>query len=568
VGFRYALYHPGLAWGNLFIVTANGSSSSPAPAAERLSVDLVEAGLVAPLPRAYLEGRDLDLLEPLRFLPPGELPDGAPAGAAPDRRGVAEALRVANRAYGHPGADRLAGRLAEAETLVVVGGQQPGLFGGPLYTLSKMVAAGRWAEAMEEATGTPAVAVFWVATEDHDWHEVSRATFLSPDGPRRFDLGEDPDPLLPVGMRTLGAGVREIFAALPELRSSDRYEEWVETLARIYRPDARFGEAFSRWAVAVLGERCPLLLDAMDPGIKEAEAPWLARLVEERAAWEEASAEADRRIEERGHPLQVHPQRASSPLFELRGGERRRIEWVDGGEEGYHLRGAEAGARPVADLLEKIEDNPSVVSPGVLARPAIQDALLGTTLQVLGPGEVSYMAQAAPAYRVLGVAAPWIALRPQVLVLEGHHREKLEELGLPLAALLGPEDALERRLAGENGAGFVERTREELAAALAALGEEAASLDPNLERPFEKTREHVLRSLDTFAGKVTAAAARRDGVRARRVDRLRQVCLPGGALQERVISSSHFPGKYGERFVEALWEQMELDGRRLQVIEP
>jgi bacillithiol synthase len=320
--------------------------------------------------------------------------------------------------------------------------------------------------------------------------------------------------------------------------------------------------------VAVLGERCPLLLDAMDPGIKQAEAPWLARLVEERAAWEEASAEADRRIGERGHPLQVHPQRASSPLFELRGGERRRIEWADGGGEGYHLRGAEGGGRPLADLLATIEDNPSVVSPGVLARPAIQDALLGTTLQVLGPGEVSYMAQAAPAYRVLGVAAPWIALRPQVLVLEGHHREKLEEMGLPLAALLGPEDELDRRLAGENGAGFVERTRDELSAALAALGEEATAFDPNLERPFEKTREHVLRSLDTFAGKVIAAAARRDEVRAGRVERLRQVCLPGGALQERVVSSSHFPGKYGERFVEALREQMDLDGRHLQVIEP
>ena len=552
-------------------MTANGSSSSPAPAAERLSVDLVTAGLVGSLPRAYLDGADLDLLEPLRFLLPGELPDGPPSGAAADRGGVAEALRVANRAYGHPGADRLSGRLAEAGTLVVVGGQQPGLFGGPLYTLSKMVAAGRWAEAIERETGTPAVAVFWVATEDHDWHEVSRATFLSPDGPRRFDLGEDPDPLLPVGMRTLGAGVQEVFAALPELRSSDRTGEWVETLARIDRPDARFGEAFSRWAVAVLGERCPLLLDAMDPGIKAVEAPWLARLVTERGAWEEASAEADRRIGERGHPLQVHPQRGVSPLFELRGGERRRIEWT-GGDEGaggsYHLRGAEAGTRPVADLLATIEDNPSVVSPGVLARPAVQDALLGTTLQVLGPGEVSYMAQAAPAYRVLGVAAPWIALRPQVLVLEGHHREKLEELGLPLDVLLGPEDRLERRLAGENGAGFVERTREELEASLAALGEEAAALDPNLERPFEKTREHVLRSLDTFAGKVTAAAARRDEVRARRVDRLRQVCLPGGTLQERVVSSSHFPGKYGERFVQALWEQMELDGRRLQVIEP
>ena len=42
-----------------------------------------------------------------------------------------------------------------------------------------------------------------------------------------------------------------------------------------------------------------------------------------------------------------------------------------------------------------IDENPGVVSPGVLARPAIQDAVLGTAIQVVGPGELSYMAQAA-----------------------------------------------------------------------------------------------------------------------------------------------------------------------------
>ncbi|HLE85269.1 MAG TPA: bacillithiol biosynthesis cysteine-adding enzyme BshC [Thermoanaerobaculia bacterium] len=550
---------------------------APARAADRLSVDLASAGLLPPLPRAYLDGRDLDLLAPLRFLEPGRLPEPADGASAPDRSRLAESLRAANRAYGHPGADRLARLLADPETRVVVAGQQPGLFGGPLYTLSKMVAAARWAEELERSGrgssgigGRPAVAVFWVATEDHDWAEVSRATFLAPEGARRFDLGPDPDPLLPVGMRTLGPEVAAILAALPELRASERSDRWVETLARIYRPDARFGEAFSRWAVAILGERCPLLLDAMDPAVKEAEAPWLARLVERRAAWREAAAEADRRIEERGYPLQVHPQPEASPLFELRGGERRRIEWsrLNGEGEGYRLRGSEAPPRPVAELLERIADNPGTVSPGVLARPAVQDAILGTTLQVLGPGELSYMAQAAPAYRVLGVAAPWVALRPQTLVLEARDREQLEELALPLAALLGPDEALERALAGADGAGFVTRARSEVDAVLAGIREEALALDPDLERPFEKTRENLLRALETFAGKVTAAAARRDQVRSARVDRLRGVCRPEGALQERVVSSSHFPGKHGERFAEALWEQLELDGRRLQVIEP
>lgn len=555
-------------------MTVNDSFSSAASAADLLAVDLAAEGLVAPLPRAYLRAADRDLLAPLRFLEPGTLPPAAESPApAVDRTAVAAALRRTNRAYGHPGADRLADRLATPGARVVVTGQQPGLFGGPLYTLSKMVAAARWAAAIEEA-GTPAVPVFWVATEDHDWHEVARTAFLSPQGLRRFDLGDDPDPLLPVGMRTLGDGVGPILEALHELRTSDRFGSWVDTLAGIYRPDARFGEAFCRLAVELLGPRCPLLLDAMDPEIKAAEAPWLALLVERRAAWEEASEAADRTIAARGYDLQVSPQRGASPLFVLRGGERRRIEWQGGGgalgtdADRYLLRGADDDPRPLDDLRETLEDNPGAVSPGVLARPAIQDALLGTTLQVLGPGEMSYMAQAAPTYQVLGIEAPWVALRPQVLVLEEHHRAKVEEIGLPLAALLGSEADLERRLAGDGGTRFVDRAREVVDRALDELAGSALALDANLERPLEKTRQNMLRALETFGGKVTTAAAHHDQVRARRVERLRAVCLPEGTLQERVVSSSHWPGKYGERFIKALWDQMELDGSRLQVVQP
>ena len=135
-------------------MTANASSSSvqspPEPVAGRLRVDLATAGLLAPLPAAWLSGRDTDLLEPLRFLPPGKLPLGFPP-PAPDRRELAEALAVSNRAYGNENADRLASKLADPATRVVVTGQQPGILGGPLYCLAKMIAAVRWAEALEAA---------------------------------------------------------------------------------------------------------------------------------------------------------------------------------------------------------------------------------------------------------------------------------------------------------------------------------------------------------------------------------------------------------------------------------
>ena len=545
-------------------MTANVSSSAPlAPSRPEPRVDLAAARLLAPLPSAWLAGRDLDLLEPLRFLPPGRLPDFSPPPV--DRRDLAEALAVSNRAYGNENADRLARRLADPAVRVVVAGQQPGLLGGPLYCLAKALAAARWAAALE-AAGQPAVAVFWVATEDHDWAEVEQAVVLAPDGARAFNLGPDPEPLTPVGMRTLGPAIEDVLRGIVEAVPGERYHEWMRTVARWYRPDARFGEAFSRLMANVMGPRCPLLLDSMLPELKAAQRPWLRRLVERRQEVEEALIRRDGEVKARGYSLQVSPQRGASPLFLLRHGERRRIEWRDG--EGYALRGRDEPPGTIEELLAIIEDNPAVVSPGVLARPAVQDAVLGTALQVLGPGELSYMAQSSATYSVLEVAPPWAALRPQTLILEAKQIERLEELGIPLATLLGDHAGVDRWLAERNGGDMAGPVRSCLDAALAELRSAALAADPNLERPFEKTREQILHALNVFSEKATAAAARKNEVVDRRTHQLREACLPLGKPQERIVSTAHFPGKYGPEFAERLWEQMELDSAHLQVIVP
>lgn len=526
-------------------------------------MDLAAAGLLPPLPAAFLAGRDLDLLAPLRFAAPGAMPELA--APAVERTALARGLAEANAGYGHPGAERAAALLAARETLVVVAGQQPGLFGGPLYTLSKAVAASLWAERLT-AAGRPAVALFWIATEDHDWRESSRAAFETPEGLLHVDLGADPSPLAPLGMRTLGAGVEAALARLGEALPGDRAAAWLERLGARYRPAARFGEAFARLLVDLLGERCPLLVDAMLPAVKAAERPWLERLVARRSEVEEALAGADRRIEAAGYPLRVEPQPGLSPLFVLHRAERRRVEWH--GEAAWGLRGAELEPRPVAELLATVAENPGVVSPGVLARPLVQDAILGTALSLLGPGELSYLPQLAPLYELLDVAPPTLALRPQLLVLESHRREKLASLPLALADLVAPQLDLDRVLAGEAPEEIVAPARRRIDEALGELEERATALDPDLAGPSDKTRGQIEKALGIFTGKLTASLGRRNEIARRRAEDLREACRPDGVLQERVLSTAHFPARHGDAFVDALFAQMELDPRRLQVVTP
>jgi len=69
-------------------------------------------------------------------------------------------------------AERLA-KSAGGKGLVVTTGQQPGLFGGPVYTWSKALSALTLADALEQATGMPVAPVFWAATYDADFAESS-----------------------------------------------------------------------------------------------------------------------------------------------------------------------------------------------------------------------------------------------------------------------------------------------------------------------------------------------------------------------------------------------------------
>lgn len=530
-----------------------------------MAVNLVECGLLPPMVGSFLEGSGAELLAPVRFQMPGASPPAAPVPTS-DRRQLATALAVANRGFQHPAADTLGRKLADPATAVVITGQQPGLFGGPLYGLSKAVAAVRWADHLER-NGVPAVALFWIATEDHDFKESSRATFFTQSGPRTFDLGEDRSPLRPMGLRQLGSEIDRALAELREAIPGERFGTWLEELSRWYSPESGFGEAFAGLIAHLLGERAPLLVDALLPELKQAQAPWLRGVVKRRHEIAEASAERDTAIVEAGFSLQVRPRPGSSPLFLLHDGQRRRIEWQ--GENRWTLRGQSEVGGEVDRLLQIIEERPELVSPGVLARSAIQDAVFGTCLQVLGPGEVAYLPQVAPLYSLLAIEPPSVALRPQALVLENHVSKKLDATDLSLSEGVRPELELDEHLAGGAGEEFLTPARERLENLLAGMKTPALELDAGLEAPWRKTGEQMNRALDAFGGKVKSAAVRQEQLAMRRLETVRDNLRPLGRFQERIISTGYYPGKYGQGFSAAMLEQIdEQDPMNLQVVRP
>src|SRR3990172_6004330 len=103
------------------------------------------------------------------------------------RREIVAILAEQNQRFsaGEPTFDSLR-KLARPDCFAVVTGQQVGLFTGPAFAIYKALTAIRLARTLSDQ-GLEAVPVFWLATEDHDFAEVTHCFVQDRDGsPRRL----------------------------------------------------------------------------------------------------------------------------------------------------------------------------------------------------------------------------------------------------------------------------------------------------------------------------------------------------------------------------------------------
>ena len=114
----------------------------------------------------------------------------------------------------------------------MVSGQQAGLFAGPLYTIYKALSAVKLAACMTQR-GIKAVPVFWIATEDHDFAEVTKAEFINRDcalGSVSVPAEIHPDGS-PVGRVTLDESITGTVQSALEALPKTEFSEDLEKLA-------------------------------------------------------------------------------------------------------------------------------------------------------------------------------------------------------------------------------------------------------------------------------------------------------------------------------------------------
>lgn len=457
----------------------------------------------------------------------------------PGERRAALAAALARRNAGNPAL----AALARPETLVVTTGQQVGLFGGPAYTIYKALTAAKLARRLTER-GLPAVAVFWLATEDHDFEEVRTAwVFNHEQRPARLEVAAvSGAPRVVGGMPVSGNPAAQLADALGELPFA---EEVIERATAAYQDGRSFGEAFAALIGSLLGGYNLLLLDPLDPAIRSLAAPLLAKAVD---AAPDLVAALSRRGEElaaAGYHAQVHVEQDSALLFLLDGERRLPLR-----------RDARYNAAELRDQAERL-------SPNALLRPVVADYMMPTVATVLGSAETAYMAQSQVLYHALLGRTPVMVPRAGFTVLDARAAKLMARYGLELGDVLAGEGSLAAAIAArlvppalEEALASAER---DTADALNRLRGGMDAFDLTLGAALEKSRAKILYQLAKVRRKTARECARRDERAAAETAHLANLIYPHRHLQERLYSILPFLARHGLAFVGRLYENVELD---------
>ncbi len=402
-------------------------------------------------------------------------------------------------------------RLEKPDSLAVFGGQQGGLFGGPIFTLYKAWTVLHLAEKLEQELGNPVIPFFWMAGDDHDFAEVNR-TFVVDKNNQLVRLEyspSNPPRGRPMGQVRFDASIDTVLKQWNEAFNPSDFKEGIFTkLTSAYASGRSFPEAFACWMNQLLGDSGLVWVNPNDSSLKALAADFFVTELGLDGTSQAKVASVNERLRISGYHVQVHKTEELLNLF-YQPEQRETVRKSNGGfvtETGRHFSAAE--------LQDKVRQSPGEFSPNVLLRPVLQSYLFPTVAVVLGPSEVAYFAQIEPLFELHRLPFPVVCPRKSVTLLEGKVENVLKRHNLSVLDFFGEPEVLLGRLIRENeGKGLEtasEAVRKAAKDALERLKSELVGIDPTLEKTVEQVKAKFDMELQNLEKKGIAAAKRKN----------------------------------------------------------
>ena len=411
--------------------------------------------------------------------------------------------------------------LQNENTFTVVTGHQLNIFSGPLYFIYKIVTTINLAkELAEKYPAYHFVPVYWMATEDHDFEEISFFNLFG----KKYQW-DRPDAKGAVGKLDL-KGLESIIEEMDELP---------ECFKTAYLEKGNLTEATRYYVNELFGKDGLVIIDGDDAALKTEFREVLYDDLFNHSAQQKVM-ETNEKLLEMGYKPQIHPREIN--LFYHKDGIRERIE-----KEGEVFKVLNTDIQFSGKEAETLLDtHPEYFSPNVVLRPVYQETILPNLAYIGGPSELAYWLQLKGVFDHFQTVFPMLVPRNFALFINRANCKKFSKLGIDCKQIFEDENTLKNNFVQTNAEQNLELD-EEIAAlekVFEGILSKAVAVDKSLEGFIGAETKKVVKQIENIRKRIKKAEENKQSQSVNQLLNLKKKLFPNGSPQERTDNFLNF----------------------------
>ena len=403
--------------------------------------------------------------------------------------------------------------LQKENTFTITTGHQLNIFTGPLYYIYKLVTIINTAKQLKETYPEHNfVPVYWMATEDHDFDEISYFNLFG----KKYIWETDQKGA--VGKFSTDA-ISKILEEMPEDSA---------IFKNAYGNAGNLADAVRSYVNELFGDEGLLIIDPDDKALKSLFKEEISSDLFTHDPQKQAQQNSDQ-LEKLGYKSQVFPREIN--FFYMKGDVRERIE-QDG--EGFKVLNTDIRFS-ASEMQQLIDGEPEVFSPNVILRPLFQETILPNLAYIGGPSELVYWLQLKGIFSHFKTSFPVLMPRNFALVVNTASQKKMDKIGLSVEQLFFDSHTIKQNYvtsASENEFNLnVEK--EQIVSFYEQLKQKAAQIDGSLEGFIGAESAKTIKNLDNIEKRLRKSEERKHETALNQIEGIKNKLFPGGGLQER-----------------------------------
>ncbi len=457
---------------------------------------------------------------------------------------------------------------------VVITGQQPGLFTGPLYTIYKAVTTIALANKLSEDNGVKHVPVFWMGSEDHDFEEAKTATLLS----RKHEplsLSYSPEGDIE-GLSLYRVPLEDSLRKLiDEAASSVPGSEFTDEIKTFLHESLDKSGSFSEWTERILARLFVgtglVIFSPHLPVARKLAAPVIEREIRNPLKATALLNEAGEQLKALGFKQQL-TKAPNECCFFLEVGEgalqrRRKVTY----EHNKFFLPEEDQEYSADQMLEMLHETPERFSQNVALRCIVQQKLFPAVAYVAGPGEISYWAQFKALFEFFELPMPVVYPRARCTLTTLKLNKLRKKLGVDLSQLTKSHDELIdivlQSLDGNPACDVVKGRRGDIERAMNDLEKDLAAKDKTAADMMSAVRRRMDSEFDRIEHRILHSDTERTETLSKQLERLCNSLAPFRLPQERVYNVLSYLFEHGWGLVPRLISELDIESFEMNEVE-